>query len=212
MGAAIAHERRRADWLRVLHRWHWISAALSLAGMLVFAATGITLNHAGAIEARPEVATRTATLGGAALDAARAAAEAHDGKDAPLPREVRDWLRAEWGLRVGTRDAEWSGGEAYLSLPRPGGDAWLSLDAATGALEYERTDRGAIAFLNDLHKGRNTGVAWRWFLDAFALACLVFCITGLCLLQIHGGKRRGTWPVVGLGLLLPVLVVVLLMH
>ena len=33
IAADAGHARRRADWLRVLHRWHWISAALSLAGM-----------------------------------------------------------------------------------------------------------------------------------------------------------------------------------
>ena len=39
----------RAFWLRQLHSWHWISAALSLAGMLLFAVTGLTLNHAGSL-------------------------------------------------------------------------------------------------------------------------------------------------------------------
>src|SRR5690554_7153023 len=40
-----------------LRQWHWISSALCLAGMLLFAVTGITLNHAGQIEARPSVHT-----------------------------------------------------------------------------------------------------------------------------------------------------------
>ena len=42
---------------------------------------------------------------------------------------------------------------------RPGGDAWLRIGAG-GAAEYEITSRGAISWLNDLHKGRNTGAAW----------------------------------------------------
>src|SRR3546814_1996679 len=52
-----------------------------------------------------------------------------------------------------------------------------------------RTDRGWIAYLNDLHKGRHTGAAWSWFLDLFAVACLVFSLTGLVLLQMHAGQR-----------------------
>ena len=102
--------------------------------------------------------------------------------------------------RSARQPAEWSADEVYLSLPRPGGDAWLSIDRASGAVEYERTDRGWIAYLNDLHKGRNTGAAWRWFIDIFALACLVFCITGLFLLQTAcAPARASTWPLVGAG-------------
>ena len=82
------------------------------------------------------------------------------------------------------------GGEIYVSLPRPGGDAWLSIDLATGEAQYERTDRGWIAYLNDLHKGRNTGSPGRLFLDIFAVACVVFCVTGLVLLQLHGQRQR----------------------
>ena len=113
---------------------------------------------------------------------------------------------------MGARQAEWSEDEVYLSLPGPGSDAWLSIDKATGAVEYEHTDRGWVSYLNDLHKGRNTGPAWRWFIDLFAVACLVFCITGLLLLQLHAGQRRLTWPMVGFGLLLPVLIALLLIH
>jgi hypothetical protein len=72
-----------------------------------------------------------------------------------------------------------------------------------GQVEYEKTDRGWISYFNDLHKGRNTGAAWSWFIDVFAVACLVFCITGLFLLQMHAGKRPATWPLVALGLVAP---------
>ena len=107
---------------------------------------------------------------------------------------------------------EWSAEEIYLSLPRPGGDAWLSIDRETGAVEYESTSRGAVSYLNDLHKGRNAGPAWGWFLDVFAVACLVFCITGLFLLHLHARQRRMTWPLVGLGLMIPLLIALLLIH
>ncbi|MBL8445053.1 MAG: PepSY-associated TM helix domain-containing protein, partial [Zoogloeaceae bacterium] len=50
--APAENHKRRAVWLRTLHQWHWISSAICLFGMFLFAVTGITLNHAGAIEAR----------------------------------------------------------------------------------------------------------------------------------------------------------------
>jgi len=58
---------RRAFWLKHVHQWHWISSAVCLVGMLLFAVTGITLNHAGQIEARPRVAERQAVLPAALL-------------------------------------------------------------------------------------------------------------------------------------------------
>ena len=115
-------------------------------------------------------------------------------------------------IRLAEREAEWSDGELYVALPRPGGDAWLSLSSETGELEYESTDRGWIAYFNDLHKGRHTGEAWSWFIDFFAVACVVFSLTGLLLLQRHAGNRPSTWPLVGLGLVIPLLLALLFIH
>jgi hypothetical protein len=201
-------QQRRGFWLRTLHQWHWISSALCLIGMLVFAATGLTLNHAARIEAKPQVLNRTTQLPATLLQRLGA----HADGDAPLPRPVSAWLERELALSLGRQPAEWSADEVYLALPGPGRDAWLSIDRASGAVEYERTDRGWISYFNDLHKGRNAGPAWGWFIDLFAVACLVFCITGLFLLQLHARQRRLTWPLVGLGLLIPLLIALLLIH
>ncbi|MBN9002590.1 MAG: PepSY-associated TM helix domain-containing protein, partial [Rhizobiales bacterium] len=95
---------------------------------------------------------------------------------------------------------------------RRGGDAWLSIERDSGAVAYEVTDSGWIAYLNDLHKGRHTGKAWGWFIDLFAAVAIVFCLTGLLLLYLHANRRRATWPVVSMGLVIPALLVVLFIH
>lgn len=204
-------QRRRAWWLRTLHQWHWISSALCLIGMLLFAVTGITLNHATQIPATPVVTNQKIKLP-VELAAELSELAAQTDANAPLPDKVRAFFAEAFGLRTGSREAEWSEDEIYVSLPRPGGDAWLAIDLASGSAEYESTDRGWIAYLNDLHKGRNTSAAWRWFIDVFAIACLVFCITGLVLLQFHAKQRAMTWPMVGAGLLVPLLLALLLIH
>jgi len=201
-------QQRRGFWLRTLHQWHWISSAMCLVGMLLFAATGLTLNHAAVIEAKPQVTNRTLELPAPLRERLRGPDEGH----APLPAGVSGWLSEQLSLRLSGQPAEWSPEEVYLSLPAPGEDAWLSIDRETGAVEYERTERGWISYFNDLHKGRNAGPAWGWFIDLLALACLVFCITGLFLLQMHARQRRMTWPLVGLGLLLPLLIALILIH
>lgn len=208
---ALADPQRRAFWLRTLHQWHWISSALCLIGLLLFAITGITLNHASQIPASPRTITAQATLPETLRASLEAAAETA-GERAPLPLPLRAFLADTLDVRPGAREAEWSTDEIYLSLPRPGGDGWLSVDLASGEIEHESTDRGWISYFNDLHKGRNTGPAWSWFIDVFALACLVFSITGLVLLQLHARQRGLTWPMVGLGALIPLLIALLLIH
>lgn len=197
----------RTLWLGTLRQWHWISSALCLAGMLLFAVTGITLNHAAQIESRAQVENRTAQLPEALHAALRA-----EIPEAGLPGTLQDWLEDELDLRLAGREAEWSDGELYIGLPRPGGDAWLSLDLESGALEYEDTDRGWIAYLNDLHKGRHAGTAWSWFIDIFAAVCVIFSVSGLLLLQRQAQARPTTWPLTGLGLLLPLLLALLFIH
>jgi len=201
-------QQQRGFWLRTLHQWHWISSAVCLIGMLLFSITGITLNHAAKIEASPQVANRSVQLPAALRGNL---GDRVDG-NAPLPAATADWLSAQLGAPIGRRPAEWSEEEIYLSMPSPGADAWMSIDRASGAVEFEHTDRGWISYLNDLHKGRNAGAAWSWFLDVFAIACLVFCITGLFLLQLHAKQRRMTWPYVGLGLIVPLLLALLFIH
>ncbi len=193
-------------WMRQFHTWHWMSSAICLVGMILFAVTGITLNHAGSIEANPTIRTHEATLPADLLSQLRASPQ---GSPADGPK---DWLEREFDVELNGRAPEWTESELYVPLPRAGGDGWIAINLDTGEAELEDTDRGAIAFLNDLHKGRDTGTAWSWFIDIFAGACVVFCVTGLLLLQIHASKRPSTWPIVGAGFIIPLLLIVFLMH
>lgn len=202
-------QKNRAFWLKHLYRWHWISSAACLVGMLLFAVTGITLNNATHIESQPVVSTKTATLPAALLTHIQA--EPASDK-ASLPQPVANWVDNTLEIVLADAAGEWSADEVYVSLPRPGGDAWLTIDRHSGEVNYERTERGWVSYLNDLHKGRNTGSAWSWFLDVFSVAALVFSITGLCMLYMHANNRPSTWPLVGFGVVLPVVLVILFIH
>lgn len=208
---AVARKARRkvnAFWLKQLHSWHWISAAVSLAGMLLFAITGITLNHAASIGATPQVTEATATLPPRLLPLLATSSAT----GAPLPAEVAAYLSPVLHLDAGNRAAEWSDDEVYVALPGPGRDAWISIKRADGAVTSEITDRGWISYLNDLHKGRNSGTAWFWFIDLFAGACVLFTLTGLLLLQLHARHRPSTWPLVGFSLALPAAIALFFIH
>ena len=199
----------RAFWLKELHRWHWISAGLSLAGMLLFAITGITLNHAAQIPAEPVTVETSATLPGPLLERlAQIPAETTD----PVPDAVARWAASEFKVSIGGRPTETAVDEIYVALPGPGADGWLTIDRATGDAVHETTTRGWVAYINDLHKGRDTGPVWYWFIDVFAVACIIFTITGLTLLWLHARTRASTWPLVGLGIAVPVIIALIFIH
>jgi uncharacterized protein len=209
-----ANNLRRAYWLKTLHQWHWISSAIALIGILLFSFTGITLNHVAQLDAEPHIVNQTAQLP-AELQAQLLSMGTQYEQDqvAPeLPQALVDWLDKTLGVNVSSSQNDWSDRELYLSMQRPGGDAWLSISLRNGSVKYQNTDRGWIAYLNDLHKGRYTGTAWSWFIDIIAVACLLFSITGLLILKMHANNRPSTWPLVGLGLLVPVLIAILFIH
>lgn len=200
---------RKTFWLKQLHTWHWISSAISLIGLLLFAFTGITLNHAGEIGAEPITATTPAQLPPPLI--ARIAPRTGEPVKAPLPAPVAAFV-AERYPTAARGKAEWSADEIYLPLPRPGGDGWIAIDRVSGAVTSEITDRGWVAWLNDLHKGRNSGPAWKWFIDIFSAACFVFALTGLVLLWLHSKRRPSTWPLVGAGLAIPAVLAIFFIH
>jgi hypothetical protein len=205
---------RRAYWLKTLHEWHWISSAICLLGLLLYAITGITLNHSEQIDTPPKIENFTSTVPATLLTqlaALGAAAEAQQYTPA-MPSQLRTWANQTFHVDVSSANAEWSAREIYLSMQRPGGDGWLSISLRNGSARYQTTRRGWIAYFNDLHKGRYTGTAWTWFNDIIAAGCLMFAITGLFILKLHAVNRPFTWPLVGLGILVPLLLMILFIH
>lgn len=96
---------------------------MCLIGLLLFALTGITLSHARQIEATPQVTHRNLGL----PVGLRAAIDGDDERKTGLPAAVGAWLDDRLQAQVTGRVAEWSADEIYLSMPRPGGDGWLSI-------------------------------------------------------------------------------------
>jgi hypothetical protein len=78
----------KASLLKQLYQWHWISSAICLVGILLFSATGITLNHASQIEAQPTTTRQeTATPSSINLQLQQVAQQATEQKI--LPNNVK---------------------------------------------------------------------------------------------------------------------------
>lgn len=105
--------------LGTARQWHWISAAVSLVGMLLFAVTGITLNHAAVIPASISVTTIESEVPADVLTHLQDLPMA----EMPAPQPVRQWLASEHSISVPPDVAgEFDGMEFYLAWPGPGAD------------------------------------------------------------------------------------------
>jgi len=200
--------RKRMQLYRTTHLWHWISAAVCFAALSLFTITGITLNHASAIGAQPVVISGTGQL----PRDLRSEMLKQGASATPDPAAFIDWAQDAFHVSLRGATAEWQDEELYLSAPGPGRDAWVSIDRASGAAKYESTDRGWVAYFNDLHKGRNTGVWWTIFIDVIAAAVLFFSLTGLVLLWLQAGQRTSTWPLIGGGIAIVAVFMMLFVH
>ncbi|MCB1689639.1 MAG: PepSY-associated TM helix domain-containing protein [Halioglobus sp.] len=177
---------------------HWISSALGLASLLFFSVTGITLNHPQWFSATPAEQSEQVVMSAQWLQAFEQADEI-----AQLDYLAKE-LDERWGLglpsNIDSDEFEW-----VLDYQRPGGLSTVVLALDSGTLSLEQVNDGLVAVINDLHKGRHSGLVWFYLIDITAIICIAFSITGLLLLYVHASKRRSTWPLVTLGTVLPLL-------
>lgn len=171
-------------WSRLLH----IYAAVALLFLLsFFALTGISLNH-------PD------WFVGAASEHEVNFQLQNFNSSQGLNFSPGQILQIEQQLetRFSKLKLEQDGELVFIDAQMPGGFVSGELDLNNGDLLASLTRYGVWAWLNDLHKGRHTGTAWRLLLDVSSILVLLFCFSGLVLLLPN---RRYLKPATYLGIL-----------
>ena len=167
--------RERPLRLRV-HSWlRWLHIYISMFTLLVvlfFAITGITLNHPDWVFGGSESAVDVS---------GRLPAGWRQGETVDWVRVV-EHLRAEHGVSGRLGDYRMDETEGSLTFKGPGYSADCFFDPGTGAYEMTIVRQGAVGVLNDLHRGRDSGAAWRWVVDLSGVFLTVVAITGIGLL------------------------------
>ena len=186
--------RRLAILLVKVARWlHIYASMLGLATVLFFSATGITLNHPDWFFGDAQKTTQAEGDLDMAWLRAEAPAEGSnagtseeaipaDPTDQVKRLEVVEALRKQHGIGGALTDFRVDDSEIVVAFKGPGYSADAFIDRESGRYTLSQTFHGAVAVLNDLHKGRDTGPVWSVFIDVSAVLLVFISLTGLILI------------------------------
>ena len=166
-----------AKWMRWLHIY---LSMVSFAVVLFFSVTGITLNHPNWYETSEYVRESRGTLHTPWMSAER---EARTDSSTDIQRlELVEYLRAHERVRGALDKLTVNDQQVLVTFRGPAYSADVFIDRTTG--NYEVTERalGFVSFVNDLHKGRDTGSAFTWAIDLSALMLIGVSLTGFTLI------------------------------
>ncbi|HVQ41010.1 MAG TPA: PepSY-associated TM helix domain-containing protein [Vicinamibacterales bacterium] len=165
--------RHAGIWARTLHIY------ASMAGfvlVLLFAVTGITLNHQDAGWGEPVTTSFDVTI---SADAAKAGDAGH----------IEAALQSAINITTPASSFKAYDDEINVAFHSPGRRIQALIDRATGRTKVVWETRGGVGILNDLHKGTETGRTWRWIVDVTAVLIGFSALTGILTL-VSLPKRR----------------------
>jgi uncharacterized protein len=187
-----------------LMRWlHIYLSMFSLAVVLFFSVTGITLNHpdwffSGAENSREAEGDVQSQWLHTPVPVT-AAAEVEGNADRQVAKlEIIEHLRKTHAIKAALADFRVDEAECVVSFKGPGYAADAFIDRESGHYRLTETYHGFIALINDLHKGRDTGAVWSVVIDVSAVLMTVISLTGLVLL-FYLKLRRVPGLIVALG-------------
>lgn len=170
----------------------WLHIYVSMAVLVVFvffALTGITLNHP---DWQLDAGKQSDSLQ-LQLPAALTKLEFNEDQlqQAAQAQQIASWLRNEHQVQGAVFAFAYDADERLLELDfkQPAGFANAQIELESGTVELSREFGGYLALLNDLHKGRYAGTAWKWLIDIVAVACLLFALSGFYLLWRQPARR-----------------------
>jgi len=171
---------------------HWgllLHIYLSMAGftlVVLFAITGVTLNHEDFGWGEPRLTRSTIALPADVLEHA---------DQATLVQRMRGMI----GVRSPLTDYRADTDQIQATFAAPGRRTIVTVNRAQRTGEVESETRGLLGKLDDLHKGLDSGRLWFWIIDLTALLLIVSALTGTATLLSLRARRRGGFVLAGLG-------------
>jgi len=183
--------RRRFQWRRWNNVLHRDLGYLCVALTVVYAISGIAVNHIGDWNPNYEI-------------------ERIERSFEPIPVSDRETMVAQAVERLelpGLPDESFRSDPATVQLFYEGWSVEVRATEGTALIERAR-GRFLLKDFNDLHLNRPKGL-WTWVADVYAGFLLLLAVTGMFVLKGKKGlSGRGKWFVLA-GLILPVVLVIL---
>jgi uncharacterized protein len=200
--------RKLAIRTAALIRWlHIYLSMFGLAAVLFFSVTGITLNHPAWFYGEAE---RSVQAEGQMDLKWFSRAAPSPGRAVEVDKlEVVEHLRKTHGVRGALTEFRVDEDECIVTFKGPGYSADAFIDRGSGRYRLTQSSHGIVAVMNDLHKGRDTGMAWSIVIDLSAVLMTVISITGLALVFYLKLRRRPGLVVTAVGAIAVVLVFLL---
>lgn len=192
---AVKHSKKAKKKVARISRWlHIYLSMVSFVIVLFFSVTGLTLNHADFF------AGKTITT----QDTGRLMATWVNEKDTNLVAKLNvvEFFRNKYNVKGAVNDFRIDESQVSVSFKGPGYAADIFITRETGAYGLSQTRTGFIGFMNDLHKGRDTGNTWSWVIDASAIFLILISVSGLILLLFLKKKRMNGLILAVVGLIL----------
>ena len=164
---------QRRDFYRHSRYVHgWLSAFAFLT-LLFFSVTGLLLNHPEWFEPTKTEETTQLILPESVLKSIKQQENPSD--------TILNYVRQQQNVVGRYQSSEVMDNEVMIRLESPAGatDIWVMAD--TGETEITQKPASTVSMLNDLHRGKNSGLAWSWLIDISAIIVIALSLVGYIL-------------------------------
>ena len=164
---------QRRDFYRHSRYVHgWLSAFAFLT-LLFFSVTGLLLNHPEWFEPAKTEQTTQLILPESILKSIKQQENPSD--------TILNYVRQQQNVVGRYQSSEVMDNEVMIRLESPAGatDIWVMTD--TGEMEITQKPASTVSMLNDLHRGKNSGLAWSWLIDISAIIVIALSLVGYIL-------------------------------
>ncbi|MEO8479908.1 MAG: PepSY-associated TM helix domain-containing protein [Gemmatimonadota bacterium] len=183
--------RTTVAWSRTLHIYLTMFAFVL---MVFFGVTGLLLNHEDLLPGESLVET-TGSIAPNLLTE-------------PDKLMVIEHLRSDYGAGGAVSSFDVNDNTLFVTLKGPGRTFEAEIDRTSGTATIRDTRRGMLVQLDDLHRGKDTGRAWRLVLDASSILLLLASVTGIVMWLALPKRRQGGLIALGVSIALLAAVVV----
>jgi hypothetical protein len=167
--------------VRVVSHWGLLlHIYISMAGfslVLLFAVTGLTLNHQDFGWGEPKLTSSKLDMPLELL--------AHPAKAA-----IENQIRGALSIASHATDYHEDADQIQITFAVPGRRTIVTINRADGKADVEAENRGVFGKIDDLHKGFDSGPVWYWLIDITAILLTISSLTGMVTLLALRARRR----------------------